>query len=238
MGFTIQISLVHFLFHPSRFRCDILVQWRCATQETRYVMSNNRYGLYGVGLAQPALQDDVLDEFLTRADKEVQIREFYRKRQRIPLCLDHCHADRAGFVVPERDRIGYVLDLFINRDNAMMVKFKLDNTHPAYVQIYDGINQRREAWGLSVWVERLQNRRTGQVSKALTHVALTLDPRFADYNTYMYQYSLNEDTINNVIARQFYKQRDGYCFATAELKRKLAGMCAVREQENENVSHF
>ena len=192
-------------------------------------MSDRSYGLYGVGLAQPALQDDVLDEFLTRADKEVQIRDFYRHRQRIPLCLDHCHADRAGFVVPERDRIGYVLDLFINRDNAMMVKFKLDNRHPAYVQIYDGINKRREAWGLSVWVERSQSRRTGRVTKALTHVALTLDPRFADYNTYMYQYSLNEDTINNVIARQFYRHKDGYCFATADLKRKLQGMwCAAQ----------
>lgn len=187
-----------------------------------------RYGLYGVGLAQPALKDDVLDEFLTRADKEVQIREFYRKQLRIPLCLDHCHADRAGFVVPERDRIGYVEDLFINRDDGMMVKFKLDNGHPAYAQIYNGMVDRREAWGLSVWVDRYQNRKTGKVTKLLTHVALTLDPRFADYKTYMYQYSLNNDTMNNVIARQFYRSGDGGCFATAEFKKKLVGMSRAR----------
>lgn len=185
---------------------------------------DEKYGLYGVGLAQPALQDDADDEFMTRRDNEIQIHNFYRHKQRIPLCLDHCGADRAGFVVPERDRIGYVLDLFINRDNALMVKFRLTPKHAAYNRVHDGLTKRSEAWGLSVWVERRQNRHTGAVSKTLTHVALTLDPRFAEHRSYMYRYALNENLINDVILGQFYWPGDGACYGAREFKRKLLGM--------------
>lgn len=182
------------------------------------------YGLYGVGLAQPALTDDVDDEFLNRADKETQIRHFYTRKLRIPLCLDHCNADHVGFVVPEHERIGYVLDMFIGRDDALMVKFKLNNNHPAYNKIHDGLTKRHEAWGLSVWVDRYRDGWSGRVTKKLTHVALTLDPRFADYDTYMYKYSLSENLINNEILGRFYKQGQGGCYATKELKKKLLGM--------------
>ena len=190
---------------------------------------NEKYGLYCVATLHPPLSDDTDDEFFTRAEKEAQIKAFYREKQRIPLCIDHCNADTPLFVVPARERIGYVLDLFINRDDAMMVKFRLSNKHPAYKQIYDGITQRREKWGVSVWIDRLQNRSTGQVTKKLTHVALTLDPRFADYNTFTHKYALNENMINTYIASQFYRCREHKCFAAKEFKRKLWGMlCAAR----------
>lgn len=185
---------------------------------------SDKYGLYGVGLAQPAVKDDVYDEYLTRADNERQILQFYRTKRKIPLCLDHGDGDRPGYIVPERDRIGYVLDLFIGRQNALMAKFKLSNKHEAYNRIHDGITERHEPWGLSVWIERLEDRTTGRVVKKLTHIALTLDPFFADYNSYMYRYSLNENLINNAILGDLYWPGAGCCYGTREFKKKLLGM--------------
>lgn len=189
-------------------------------------MIDEKGGLYCVATLHPPPQkyNDVYDEFFTRAEKEEQILRFYREKHRVPLCIDHCNADEPLFFVPHGERIGYVLDLFINRNNAMMVKFKLSNKHQAYKHIYDGINYRRESWGVSVWIDRLADRRTKKMTKRLTHVALTLDPRFAEYDTYTHQYALNEDIINSVISREFYKSGDGDCFASKELKRKLWGM--------------
>jgi hypothetical protein len=186
-------------------------------------------GLYCVATLQPNLHGiDKDDEFFTRQEKEGQIQRYYRQRKRIPLCVDHCDAEVWNFVVKERDRIGYVLDLFIGRENAMVVKFRLDPKHAAYAQIYNGMVHRKEAWGVSVWIERLEDPLTGQVTKELTHVALTTTPRFAKYGTYMHRYALTEDKINNIIAREFYFPGQAHCYASREFQTKLQGAASPR----------
>ena len=183
-------------------------------------------GLYCVATLQPNLQGiDLDDEFFTRAEKEAQIERFYRQQKRIPLCIDHCNAQEWNFVVPERERIGYVLDLFIGANNDMMVKFRLDPKHKAYAQIYNGIAHKREAWGVSVWIERLQDRNDSRkVTKELTHVALTTIPRFADYGTYMHRYAVTEPKIDAIIAREFYFKGFGRCYASPQFERQLQGV--------------
>lgn len=182
-------------------------------------------GLYCVATLQPCLQGiDQDDEFFTRLEKEAQIARFYRQQKKIPLCIDHCNAQEWNFVVPERERIGYVLDLFINKDNAMMVKFRLDPKHKAYGQIYDGVARKKQAWGVSVWIERLQDRETGKVSKELTHVALTTIPRFADYGTYMHRYAVTEPKIDAIISREFYFKGWGHCYAAPQFEQQILGM--------------
>jgi hypothetical protein len=184
--------------------------------------------MYRLATLHPNLQEAKSEHydglFFTKRDKEKQIREFYQKKQEIPLCIDHCGAETCGFIVPEKERIGTVVDLFNNKRGEMMVKFKLDNNHPAYQQINQGINLKGEKWGVSVWIENARNRRLGTTDKQLTHVALTTDPFFASHGTFLHRYAIDEKGIDKEIARIYYDEKSDECFASDELKRKLQGV--------------
>jgi hypothetical protein len=158
--------------------------------------------------------------YLTRAQKEEAILDFYREKQCIPLCIDHCNADKAGFVVPEGERIGRVVDLFNNEKGEMMVKLCLDQKHRSFRTIERGIWVLKEKWGVSMWVD--WNTQTGK--KYLTHVALTKDPMFASHNTFLGTHGLFEDAVDRSIARHYYKEKRGLCFAAPEFRSKLRGM--------------
>lgn len=162
--------------------------------------------------------------YFSRPDKEEQIKRFYQRRVNIPLCLDHCGGESAGVVVSPEERIGEVLDLFINRKGEMMAKLKLDDRHPAYRKIKDGIHNKREKWGVSVWIQHVKDLRTGRVTKDLGHVALTTDPLFADQNTFLHWYGVQESGIDKVIAKDFYQESVGQSFSSREMKLKLESM--------------
>jgi hypothetical protein len=160
--------------------------------------------------------------FFTRREKRKLIREFYAKRLEIPLCIDHCGATTCGFVVPEAERIGRVCDLFNDERGQLMVKLKLDNTHPAYARINRGMEIHKELWGVSVWIDYYS---TGR--KALTHVALTTDPLFAAHGTWIHGYGLEEYKLDRAVARHFYQEGRGQCFAAPDYQRRLTGILSV-----------
>lgn len=154
----------------------------------------------------------------TRQEKEKQILDFYRNKKAIPLCIDHCGADHCHFIVPEKERIGYVDDLFIGKKGDLMVKLSLDMNHPYFPRISQGL--RKEPWGVSVWIEHNKYYNT----KELTHVALTTDPYFGPQGTYLHKFDIGERGVYRAIAKDYYQEGCGECFATKELKKKLNGM--------------
>lgn len=174
--------------------------------------------------------DVVLDEngepdvcWLTApGEKERQVRDFYAQRRDIALSLDHRGTGRFGFVVEPGERIGRVLDLFVGDRGQLLVKMQLDNRHPTYAKIKRGIELHHEKWGVSAGV--LTNNRT--LEKQLTHVALTREPLFARYDTFLHRNAVLEADLDREIARLYYAPGRGRCYATAELKRKLQGMPA------------
>jgi hypothetical protein len=192
--------------------------------------------MYRLATLHPNLQEASSEHydglFFTKAEKEKQIRDFYQKKQEIPLCIDHCGADTCGFIVPEDERIGSVVDLFNNKRGEMMVKFKLDNNHPAYRLINQGIDLNGEKWGVSVWIETKRNLRMGTTDKQLTHVALTTDPFFASHGTFLHRYAIDEKALDREIARIYYDERNTECYASAEFKDRLRGIFTI----NKNVA--
>ena len=101
-----------------------------------------------------------------------------------------------------------------------MVKLSLDPKHAYFSGISQDIHSGRERWGVSVWIENNRTKR----EKELTHVALTTDPYFASRNTFLHKFDLNDRNIQRTIARNYYKEGEGECFATKELKKKLHRM--------------
>lgn len=187
--------------------------------------------MYFVATLHPNLVEDK-GLFFTQTEKEKQIRDFYEKKQVIPLCIDHCGADTCGFIVPEKERIGYVVDLFNNKKGELMVKLRLDGSHPAYKLIHQGMQLRRERWGVSVWIECDYNTRLKQMNKSLTHVALTTDPLFAKHNTFLHQFSFDEHPLDRIIAQHYYDEQNPQCYASPQLKQKIKGMREIEVLHN------
>src|SRR5687768_6379890 len=88
-----------------------------------------------------ARSENYIGGFFTEKEKKKQIIDFHKNKSKkgIPLCIDHCNANKCGFVVPEKERIGNVTGLFNGKEGQMFVKFKLDNKHEAYSLINKGI---------------------------------------------------------------------------------------------------
>jgi len=155
----------------------------------------------------------------TADEKKRTIREFYTFNEVIPLCIDHCGAETCGFVVPDQERIGTVQDLFNNERGELMVVLKLDQKHPAFKQINRGLWMQKQPWGVSVWIDRYQSGR-----KKLSHVALTTDPHFANYDTFLDKWAVEEWAIDSEVYRNYYKKGRGQCFASTQFVKKMAGI--------------
>lgn len=167
---------------------------------------------------------------LTRAEKERVIQDFYAHQQHIPLCFDHCGATQGGFVVPQKDRIGRVLDLFNDRHGQMLVKFQLDGEHPTFSPLMRGLHQEGERWGVSVWIDvaRAGGPQGPITQKQLTHVALTQDPYFANHNTFLRDWSPTPTGIDKlVVEKGLYQAGVGECHAGEPFLAKLKGVCIL-----------
>lgn len=182
--------------------------------------------MYHLATLHPKLNvinEEYREGFLTRKDKERVILDFYRRGKKIPLCIDHCDQDDPNFTVPLHERMGHVLDLFINQEGSMMTKVKLDDTHPTYKKIKQSMHLAQENWGVSVWIQISMDLKTGNIVKELAHIALTTFPLFAEHNTFFHSYSETESDIDREITKKYYKENVGESFASKELKRKLLG---------------
>jgi len=177
--------------------------------------------MYFLAKLQPNLKEP--GDFFTVSEKKRQIDQFYAQRQHIPLCIDHCNAPPvAGFVVPERDRIGRVVDLLTNRQGDLLVKLVLDQSHEAYARINKSIALDHQKWGVSVWIDTIDSGTRQQgVYKQLTHVALTTDPYFAKHNTFLHKWQLQEAPLDRIIARELYAAGEGDSYAHPSLVDKL-----------------
>lgn len=161
----------------------------------------------------------------SEAEKEATIDHFYSERPSIPLSLDHRNTGTFGFIRHD-DVCGEVLDLYKNRDGYMVVKARLSPDHPAYQEVNHGINSKKENWGFSVGLAQLPGDGTiGGQQRKLMHVALTNDPGFADHDTFIDAWSVNEDRLNAIIARDHYRPGEaGRAYASPVFDEKLKRM--------------
>lgn len=178
--------------------------------------------MYFVAHLHPNLPEGEDEIWLNDKEKREEIIHFYTSKIEIPLCIDHRDIGRFGFVKKD-EVIGHVIDLFVNKDGELMMKCKLDNTHKAYKEINDGIFNN-EKWGVSVGLALNYNTEKESYDKRLVHVAFTTDPGFAKYNTYLFKWSLNEQVMDSIIDREYFKENDNQSFATPDLITKLRGI--------------
>lgn len=161
---------------------------------------------------------DYQGDYLSLKDQEQVIRDFYEQERDIPLCIEHLGIDSTGFVRHE-DRVGRVVDLFTNKAHELMVKCQLFPEHEAYRSVNQSIFQEGKKWGVSVGLANLRdpNNSNTILSKNLVHVALTTDPAYGAYDSYLFDWGLFEADVDRRIAQKYVG--DGY--ASDAFKRKM-----------------
>jgi hypothetical protein len=173
--------------------------------------------MYYLATLHPQLKKRNRYGYFSRREMERQVLDFYHNKEYVPICIDHCGASTAGFVVPREERVGAVEDLFINQRGQMMVKMKLDPTHGEYPRLCQSLDNPAHHWGVSVWIDQI-----APGNKKLTHVALTDDPYFAQDNTFVHAgTSIGTRPMDRIIHEKYYSEGEGLCFASKELKEKL-----------------
>lgn len=165
----------------------------------------------------------------TEAKKEM-VRSFYQEKKKVKLSLNHRDLQPGGLVKPGNE-IGEVCDLFIDKDNELVVKCKLSNQNRAAYQEVNGSMSEKggKPWGVSVGIANIKDQAGIIRSRNLVHVALTQDPGFGDYHTFISHRGLHEDDIDRVILKKY--GRGGadlnQLFVMGSLKNKLEGMMII-----------
>lgn len=172
---------------------------------------------------------DYTGPWLSRKAKEEIVDRFYRDKRRVPLCIDH-KASTLGYVKPA-DSIGQVCDLFIDKDNELILKCKLSKEHKAgFEEVNTGMFAKKERWGVSVGLNRVPDGRGGVKERNLVHVALTTKPGFGKYETFISHWGFNDERMNRLIVEK-YGGPDGSTFnqlyLMGTLKDKLEGMSNI-----------
>ncbi len=188
--------------------------------------SKHTAGSYFIAKAHPSLSEteekDYIGPWFNRNDKIRQVDRLYEKNPlEIPMGLDHRDADKFG-LIKENDILGRVIDLFMNKDQELMVKFEIfDDHHEKYKELNQQLCYNKNLrWGVSVGIMITRNE-DGSPFRNLAHMALTTDPYFADYNTYIFHWHTNEDILNATINRSFLKDAD---YATEPFREKIKGI--------------
>lgn len=161
--------------------------------------------------------------WLDRKGKEEIIERFYKEGRTIPLCIDHKNVGKYGYVNLE-DRVGRVCDLFIDKDGELIMKCELSKHHKSYKEVNRDIFTNKQRMGVSVGLTRVPDGQGGIKSSHLIHVALTPNPGFAAYDTYITNWALGEDDLNHAIVEKYGQEG---LFVRGPLKAKLEGMMII-----------
>jgi hypothetical protein len=153
-----------------------------------------------------------------RTEREKEIERFYEQKSELPLDLNHQDIGRYG-LVPYKNRVGRVVDLFNNAEGELMMKAYVDLKHANSPQIKQWMQDHKKPLGVSPGVCQTPDGR-----RHLVHVALTQDPAFARYGTYVQQWSRDEEAMDREIALKYYNETPQQFYAHQSLRDRLKSM--------------
>lgn len=149
---------------------------------------------------------------LTRGEKLAFINA-YTFAHPIPLCIDHAGGNSPHFEVPPDRVIGFVTGALVDHEDNCLITGYVDQKRPEMRQIIADMMVHRKKWGLSAYTRfEYENERRDTVrpgSKRITHVGVTLNPDFAEEDSYIFEYSTNPTAIARVVREREIQQRCG-----------------------------
>jgi hypothetical protein len=156
--------------------------------------------------------------WLNKAEREQEIQRFYEQKAEIPLDLNHTDIGRYG-LVPHKNRVGRIVDLFNNAEGELMMKAHINLKHANSDQIKQWMSDKQRPLGVSPGVCN-----TPQGTRHLVHVALTQDPAFSRYGTYVDSWAINEKDLDRQIAHKYYREEPQQFYTHDTVRERLKSM--------------
>lgn len=183
--------------------------------------------MYFLATLHPALEETKKEgyngKWLTLKEKKAVIDDFYAAQRALPLRMEHGEL-AYGNTVPPEERVGKVMDLFLDKVGNIVAKCHLTEKEAVQQVGSDGVKKKAK-WGVSVWLDLYYPRgEQGPCEKKLTHVAMTTDPWFAEHHTYIHHWAVSEKGIDAQLAQDYYREGDGECYVKGPLTEKLKGI--------------
>lgn len=169
-----------------------------------------------------------IGEWMTKAEKKDAILKFYKQKQNIPVSFDHTAPTGYGMTIPQQERVGRIVDLFMDADGDLVAKCFVDHESGAITKLNRGAYRDGKKWGVSLRIDWCMPDGTaagGRIDKSLTHVAITETPFLADHGSYIHHWHNNEEVVDRAIQKDYYKEGHGHCFAAPQLVEKIIGYC-------------
>ena len=165
-----------------------------------------------------------IGEWMTKEEKKDAILKFYKQKQTIPVSFDHMTSKEYGAAIPKNERVGRIVDLFIDADGDLIAKCCIDKENSSAInRLNKGAYADGKKWGVSVRIDWCMPGGTagGRIDKMLTHVAITETPYLADYGSYIHHWHNNEKVVDRAIQKEYFREGHGHCFATPTLIEKI-----------------
>lgn len=180
-------------------------------------------------------EKDYVGGWFTVDEKKALVASRQKNNQPIAISFDHTADKTYGSFIPKQERVGHVMDLFVDRDGDLIAKCVVDDENGAVRRLTKGTYVDGEKWGVSVRIDWSMPYGTagGRIDKVLTHVALTTTPYLSD-TSYIHHWSPSERAVDRLIGREYFKEGDGHCYAAGALLENLRSL----QQQEQGMTNY
>lgn len=190
--------------------------------------TNRKNKIYIIGTCQPILKNvdnDLNKRFLNKEDKYEVITDFYSTKTHSPsslppICIgNHAngHMYGYGFVVPESERTGKVLDLLTDEKGHYIIIAEIDITKETE-HVIKGLKEGNKI-GLSVAIDGITYP-SGTQYKKLTHVAVLKDAAFIEEGSYIHHWGNTIGAVDKRIKSEYFSEGKEDCYAHPSVKHR------------------
>lgn len=183
--------------------------------------------MYFIANLQPRLPESY-DKygFLTHDEKKIIIDKFSHNKTKgitLDICDDHAGGSKPGFVLDIDKKIGKINDMIINSNGDLMITGELFNNNNTTKAIVKEMSQTDgKDYGVSLWLDLLSDDQKGSFkNKNLNHVALTSSPGLGKYGSYIFEWGLKKEKIDDIFRDTYYNKKEsddsGLKYASKEL---------------------
>lgn len=197
--------------------------------------------MYFIANLQPRLLNvDRVTGFLTIKEKKEIIEKFEEKKKNgIPLnlCKDHGSGKKEGFELKKDEIIGNVNEMILNKKGELIVSGELEKNNEISQSINREMFFKKADYGVSLWLDLKMNNKSKSLDdlwlkKELNHIALTTKPGLGKYGSYIMEWGMKKDRIDEILRDKYFNLNDGNIQKEFNYKQDNNGKIDIDSNEN------
>ncbi len=150
--------------------------------------------------------------FLTIKEKKEIINKFEEKKKNgisLNLCKDHAGGKKEGFELKKEEIIGNVNEMILNKNGELIISGELEKNNEIAKSINREMFFKKADYGVSLWLDLKMNNKSKSIDdlwerKELNHVALTTKPGLGKYGSYIIEWGIKKDKIDEILRDKYF----------------------------------